>query len=32
MKHEGTLRQNRQVRREMVDEAWFGILRSEWRT
>jgi [ribosomal protein S5]-alanine N-acetyltransferase len=31
MKHEGTLRQNRLVKREMIDEAWFGILRSEWR-
>lgn len=32
MKHEGTLRQNRLVKGELIDEAWFGILRPEWRT
>jgi len=30
MTREGTLRQNRVVRGEPVDEVWFGILRSEW--
>ncbi len=28
--HEGTLRQNRVMSGAPVDEAWFGILRSEW--
>jgi RimJ/RimL family protein N-acetyltransferase len=32
MRLEGTLRQNRITRGEPVDEAWFGILRSEWET
>lgn len=32
MTHEGTLRQNRLVKGELIDEAWFGILRPEWRT
>lgn len=27
---EGTLRQNRKTRDEYVDEAWCGLLRSEW--
>lgn len=27
---EGVLRQNRVERGEPIDEAWFGILRSEW--
>jgi len=30
MRREGTLRQNRITRAEPVDEAWFGVLRSEW--
>ena len=30
MRLEGTLRQNRITRGEPVDEAWFGILRTEW--
>jgi [ribosomal protein S5]-alanine N-acetyltransferase len=30
MKREGVLRQNRVERGEPLDEAWFGILRSEW--
>ena len=30
MRREGVLRQNRFVREEFVDEAWYGILRSEW--
>jgi RimJ/RimL family protein N-acetyltransferase len=30
MRHEGTLRENRLTRGEPMDEAWFGILRSEW--
>lgn len=30
MSREGTLRQNRITRGEPIDEAWFGILRSEW--
>ena len=29
---EGTLRQNHVVRGEPVDEVWFGVLRSEWRS
>lgn len=31
MTREGVLRQNRFVRDEPVDEAWYGVLRSEWR-
>jgi ribosomal-protein-alanine N-acetyltransferase len=31
MTKEGVLRQNRVERGEVIDEAWFGILRSEWR-
>jgi [ribosomal protein S5]-alanine N-acetyltransferase len=30
MRKEGVLRQNRVERGEPVDEAWFGLLRSEW--
>jgi [ribosomal protein S5]-alanine N-acetyltransferase len=30
MRREGTLRQNRVVRGESIDEVWCGILRSEW--
>lgn len=30
MRKEGVLRQNRINRGEFCDEAWFGILRSEW--
>ena len=30
MIREGTLRQNRVVRGESIDEVWRGILRSEW--
>jgi RimJ/RimL family protein N-acetyltransferase len=30
MIREGTLRQNRVTRGESIDEAWCGILRSEW--
>ena len=30
MAHEGVLRQNRVERGEVVDEAWYGILRPEW--
>ncbi len=30
MRAEGILRQNRVERGEPLDEAWFGILRSEW--
>ncbi|MDX1665249.1 MAG: GNAT family protein [Candidatus Promineifilaceae bacterium] len=30
MQHEGTLRRNRLHQGELVDEAWYGILRSEW--
>lgn len=30
MKKEGVLRQNRVERGESIDEAWWGILRSEW--
>jgi ribosomal-protein-alanine N-acetyltransferase len=30
MIREGTLRQNRVVRGESIDEVWCGILRSEW--
>ena len=30
MLREGTLRQNRLTRGEPMDEAWFGVLRSEW--
>lgn len=30
MLKEGVLRQNRVERGESIDEAWFGILRSEW--
>ena len=31
MVREGVLRQNRVVRGEPVDEAWYGLLRAEWR-
>lgn len=31
MMKEGVLRQNRVERGEAIDEAWFGILRDEWR-
>ena len=27
---EGLLRQNRVVRGELLDEVWYGVLRSEW--
>jgi RimJ/RimL family protein N-acetyltransferase len=30
MKREGVLRQNQVVRGEFIDEAWYGLLRSEW--
>lgn len=30
MKKEGVLRQHRVERGEAIDEAWYGILRSEW--
>jgi ribosomal-protein-alanine N-acetyltransferase len=30
MVREGLLRQNRLVRGELVDEIWFGVLRTEW--
>jgi RimJ/RimL family protein N-acetyltransferase len=30
MRHEGTLRQNRTTRGELIDEMWFGVLREEW--
>lgn len=30
MKFEGTLRHNRKVHSQHVDEAWCGILRGEW--
>lgn len=30
MQREGVLRQNRIERGEAMDEAWFGMLRSEW--
>jgi ribosomal-protein-alanine N-acetyltransferase len=30
MVREGLLRQNRLVRGELVDEVWYGVLRSEW--
>lgn len=30
MRREGLLRQNRVERGEPIDEAWFGLLRSEW--
>lgn len=32
MKKEGVLRANRVERGEPMDEAWFGLLRSEWMT
>lgn len=31
MSHEGVLRQNRVERGIVMDEAWWGILRSEWQ-
>lgn len=31
MRKEGILRQNRVERGQVVDEAWYGILRDEWR-
>ena len=30
MTKEGVLRQNRVERDEVIDEAWWGVLRSEW--
>ena len=30
MLREGLLRQNRLVRGELLDEVWYGVLRSEW--
>ena len=30
MVREGLLRQNRLVRGELLDEVWYGVLRSEW--
>lgn len=30
LRHEGTLRQNRLTRGELIDEMWFGVLRAEW--
>ncbi len=30
MRREGVLRQNRVVRGEAIDEAWYGVLRKEW--
>ena len=30
MTKEGVLRQNRVERGEVIDEAWWGVLRSEW--
>lgn len=30
LRYEGTLRQNRLTRGEMIDEMWFGVLRGEW--
>lgn len=30
MREEGLLRQNRFERGELVDEAWYGVLREEW--
>jgi ribosomal-protein-alanine N-acetyltransferase len=30
MVREGLLRQNRLVRDELLDEVWYGVLRSEW--
>jgi ribosomal-protein-alanine N-acetyltransferase len=32
MKREGTLRSNRFLRGEAVDEVWCGLLRSEWQS
>lgn len=32
MRGEGTFRQNRITRDELVDEVWFGVLRAEWDT
>jgi ribosomal-protein-alanine N-acetyltransferase len=32
MRYEGTLRQSRITRDELVDEVWFGLLRAEWET
>jgi RimJ/RimL family protein N-acetyltransferase len=32
MQWEGTLRQNRLCRGVLIDEAWYGLLRSEWET
>ncbi len=31
MTREGTLRQNRTTRGELIDEVWYGILREEWK-
>ena len=31
MKHEGLLRSDRAFRGELVDEAIYGLLRSEWQ-
>jgi RimJ/RimL family protein N-acetyltransferase len=30
MRSEGTLRQSRLHRGSLIDEAWYGLLRSEW--
>lgn len=30
LRYEGTLRQNRTTRGELMDEMWFGVLRAEW--
>jgi RimJ/RimL family protein N-acetyltransferase len=32
MSREGVLRQNRVERGEPIDEAWYGVLRAEWRS
>lgn len=32
MAREGVLRQNRLIRGEYVDEAWYGLLRDEWES
>lgn len=30
LRREGTLRQNRLTRGELIDEVWYGVLRTEW--
>jgi ribosomal-protein-alanine N-acetyltransferase len=30
LRREGTLRQNRLTRGELIDEVWYGVLRVEW--